>query len=343
MKKSLKVLCALALFATVPTVLTSCGETSSTIDENQEIVNSALQELNVNGEVSDNFNLVTSARGGVVITWTSDNEAITINGSDAIVNQSTEADVSVKLTATATKGNATGTREFTVVVKQKVIDVDYISIPEAFNAALNTSVTVRGIVSHIFYTYTDKTTKEVKPSGFNLSTKEGTIYCYGTNTASAVSRGEELIVSGTTAAYPTTLTRTTQLTKISVVETIKKNATLAFTDVDLANYETKTVNEIASDGSGDYYGKTYVMKDVRINKYKADTYTSMALYDWKDTFSKDDPKINLYSSNGQGTNTMPEYDWLSDYFDKKVDILFTVNSQNSSQKWRGAPVAILKA
>lgn len=183
MRKGLKILCALALFATVPTVLTACGENSSIVDENQEMVDSALKELTVDAEVSNNFRLVVSAKGGVAISWVSDNEAITINGSDAIVNQSTENDISVKLTATATKGNATGTRDFTVVVKQKVIDVEYSSISDVLNAAIGSEVKTRGIVTHIFYNYTNKTTKEVGPGGFNLSTVEGTIYCYGGNTA----------------------------------------------------------------------------------------------------------------------------------------------------------------
>ena len=43
MRKGLKILCALALFATVPTVLTACGENSSIVDENQEMVDSALK------------------------------------------------------------------------------------------------------------------------------------------------------------------------------------------------------------------------------------------------------------------------------------------------------------
>ena len=156
MRKGLKILCALALFATVPTVLTACGENSSIVDENQEMVDSALKELTVDAEVSNNFRLVVSAKGGVAISWVSNNEAITINGSDAIVNQSTENDISVKLTATATKGNATGTRDFTIVVKQKVIDVEYSSISDVLNAAIGSEVKTRGIVTHIFYNYTNK-------------------------------------------------------------------------------------------------------------------------------------------------------------------------------------------
>ena len=348
MRKSLKVLCALALFATVPTVLTACGENSSVVDENQEMVDSALKELTVNAEVSNNFTLVVSARGGVAISWVSNNEAITINGSDAIVNQSTENDISVKLTATATKGNATGTRDFTIVVKQKVIDVEYSSISDVLNAAIGSEVKTRGIVTHIFYNYTNKTTKEVGPGGFNLSTVEGTIYCYGGNTAKKVSLGDDVIVSGKTANYPTSVTYVTQLGNIDLISTVRKNATLSFTETDLANYETKTVTELQNDLKGNHFAKTYIMRNVRINKFhntSADpNYTSMSLYDWEDTFNHNSPSMLLYSSNGQGENTMSEYDWLSDYFDKKVDIVFAVNSQNSGgTKWRGAPVAVLNA
>jgi len=41
MKKTLKVLCALALFATVPTMLVACDNATSSVEnENQQIVNS---------------------------------------------------------------------------------------------------------------------------------------------------------------------------------------------------------------------------------------------------------------------------------------------------------------
>ena len=176
MRKGLKILCALALFATVPTVLTACN--SSIVDESQEMVDSALKELTVDAEVSNNFRLVVSARGGVAISWVSNNEAITINGSDAVVTRPTDNDASVKLTATATKGNATGTRDFTVTVK-KIEVADTITISEAIAAADGTNVAIRGVVSNFSYKDDSTNAGEQYIQGMYLTDATGTIYVYG--------------------------------------------------------------------------------------------------------------------------------------------------------------------
>ena len=69
-------------------------------------------------EVSADFTLKTSAAGGVVITWTSNNAAIAINGQNATVTRPAfaDGDVTVTLTATFSKGTATATKTYEVKV-----------------------------------------------------------------------------------------------------------------------------------------------------------------------------------------------------------------------------------
>lgn len=56
MKKTLKVLCALALFATVPTMLVACDNATSSVEnENQQIVNEALKSLTLASNVTSDF------------------------------------------------------------------------------------------------------------------------------------------------------------------------------------------------------------------------------------------------------------------------------------------------
>ena len=69
-------------------------------------------------EVSADFTLKTSAAGGVLITWTSNNAAIAISGQNATVTRPVfaDGDVTVTLTATFSKGDATATKTYQVKV-----------------------------------------------------------------------------------------------------------------------------------------------------------------------------------------------------------------------------------
>lgn len=84
-------------------------------------IDTVLNKLTVASEVSDNFTLTTELEG-VSIVWTSNNSAITVEGSNAVVTRSA-ADELVTLTATGTKGEFTGTKDFSVkVLKQPTED-----------------------------------------------------------------------------------------------------------------------------------------------------------------------------------------------------------------------------
>lgn len=331
MKKTLKVLCALALFATVPTMLAACDNaTSSVQDENQQIVNDALKGLTLASTVTSDFQLVAVAKGGVTFEWTSNNDAIKCEGNTAKVTQSTEADVTVILTVKATKENATATRDFTVVVSKKVISTEYITVAEAMESAIGTEVTVRGVVAQILHTKY----QSADAVGFYIVSNEAAIYCYGPSTAANLERGDDVIVKGTTATFPDTLTFTTELESISLIDTVQKNVNYTF---DMSKHDEKTVAEISeSTEAADYYSKVVTIKNARINKYG--TYNNYSIYDWKDSPNySTDKKMNLYSS---GSNGGKEFAWLDEYLDKPVDLVFVVNSKNNSNVWRGAVLQV---
>ena len=331
MKKTLKVLCALALFATVPTMLVACDNATSSVEnENQQIVNEALKSLTLASNVTSDFQLPSVGKGGVTFEWTSNNDAIKCEGNTAKVTQSTTEDVTVTLTVKATKENTTLTREFTVVVSKKVISAEYITVAEALSSATGTEVTVRGVVAQILHT----NSKTADASGFYIVSDEAALYCFGSSTAAKVERGDDVIIKGTTAAYPTSLTFTTQIANIDLVDTVQKNANYTF---DMTKHEVKTVAQInESTSAADYTSKVVTIKNARINKYEK--YNSYSVYDWTDTPNySTDKKINLYSSSGNGGK---EFAWLDEYLDKAVDLVFVINSMSSKNVWRGSVLQV---
>lgn len=312
--------------------VSACGGAKS--DPNEPMVDAALAALSVNSTVTDDFNLTTSGIGGVTISWVSDNEAIAINGSKATVTQSTESDISVKLTATATKDTCTKTREFAVTVSKKEITTAYITIAEALNTAIGVEVTTRGVVTQVLHTNSNN----ASATAFYIFDGTNAIYVFGSNTAGTVKRGQDLILKGTTANYPTSVSRTTQLTYPTVLDVISENALVT---VDQTAFTESTVAAIAGDLSGDHFAKVYLLKNVRINYYDSGSYVSMSILDWSDNPNySSDPAMNLYASS---MNNLQEYDeWLKDYYDTPVDVIFAVNSQNSKKtKWRGSIMAVI--
>lgn len=87
--------------------------------ENQEIIDTAEENLAIETEVTNNLTLPSNLIG-VSITWVSNNQAIVINedGTVEIIRPAAgEEDVVVTLTATLTLGELTKTKEFEVTVK----------------------------------------------------------------------------------------------------------------------------------------------------------------------------------------------------------------------------------
>ncbi len=319
--------------------LAACGGSNNT-DPNEEIVNTALSQLTIDTEISSDFNLTTNGIGGVSISWVSDNDAIKINGSKATVTQSTESDINVKLTATATKDTCTKTRDFSVKVLKRVISTEYISISEVLNSAVGTKVTTRGVVTQIIHA----NSTSADATAFYLFDGNAALYVYGSNTAKVVKRGQDIILSGETSGYfkGSTLDRVTQLAspdKDSIV-VVYENANAP--TVDKTKFEIKTVAGLTADiaNKENYAGKAYLLEGVRINYYNSGTYITMSVLDWSDNPNySTDPAMNLYSG---GSNNCEEYSWLEDNYNKTVDVIFAIEGTNSKgTKFRGAIMAVL--
>ena len=80
----------------------------------EDDVAAALNSIEIAAEITKNLTLPRTYGEGVTITWVSDNDAI--NPSTGVVIRD-GADVDVKLTATAKKGEISQSKEFTVKVK----------------------------------------------------------------------------------------------------------------------------------------------------------------------------------------------------------------------------------
>ena len=84
--------------------------------------------LEVQDTASEDFVLPTAGEYGSIITWTSNNAAIAIDGSNATVTRGA-TDATVTLTATITSGSTVDTKEFTVTVPKIVTlsDTDFVT------------------------------------------------------------------------------------------------------------------------------------------------------------------------------------------------------------------------
>lgn len=91
--------------------------------------------ISVPAEVSENFDLTVKGLYGSAISWSSDNKAIVIDGTTAVVDPQVEA-TTVTLTAKVVKGSSTLTKNYTVNVEalqlkvSSVIRSDHINLPD---------------------------------------------------------------------------------------------------------------------------------------------------------------------------------------------------------------------
>ena len=103
--------------------------TQPTDQEKLDAAKAALSITQTN--VTENFELPLTGLNNTTVTWSSNNEAIEIDGANAIVTRGTE-DVTVTLTATITLNDATATKTFEVTVKaEEVIVIDLETIVES--------------------------------------------------------------------------------------------------------------------------------------------------------------------------------------------------------------------
>lgn len=329
MKKGLKFVLALTTLLAAPITLTSCGEepkdsitqSSGSIDEDLTIVNAALSALTVNSQVDKDFTLVTQGMGNVAIAWTSDNAAITINGSEAKVTRSTEADVNVKLTATATKGSATATRDFTVKVLKQNLDYELSTVAEAKSAAVGSKVYIKGIVGQ---ECPYSTGDDIFESSLYIVDTTGALYVFScAKICIEVEEGDEIVLCGVIAEYKSAK----QLTDAKLEVKLSSNNELPLNNENVIEGETiASVMAMTESIAGNIYKLTGTLE-----KISGSTYVNYRLKDEADNY------INVYfdSSKAGSYSEIPQYKWLDEYVNKEITCAFIINSANSSGKWRG--------
>ncbi|MFD0616168.1 beta-N-acetylglucosaminidase domain-containing protein [Paenibacillus sp. GCM10027629] len=101
--------------------------------EDSDYVALAKQNVMVPEHVFNNFNLPLSDPNGVSITWTSNSNAIAIDGGSATVTRG-EQDQAVTLTAVFSKNHTSDTMNYSVVVRGKVLG-QYTFYPKVHNSA----------------------------------------------------------------------------------------------------------------------------------------------------------------------------------------------------------------
>lgn len=161
--------------------LTACVESGS--DESNEVTE-VLDSISVATSVSDDFTL-TVAKDNVLITWTSNNDAIKVSGANATVTQEV-SDVTVTLTASGEKGDVKGTKEFSV----KVLAADALpvtTIGDALQSVDGTKVEL----AHV-------TVLKSYSSGTHFTDGVNAIYVYGTKDLTV---GDSYSLEATKATY----------------------------------------------------------------------------------------------------------------------------------------------
>ena len=319
-----KILVVLMLICSFTFVACGSGEQPKLTD--QDVVNAATQTLTINySEVTTDFTLPTTAAGGVVVTWASNNEAVVISGQNAYVTRPSfeEGNVEVTLTATLTKNEASASLEFKVVVVclEDVETIEALTVAEAIASEQGATVTVRGIVSGFHSSlYQDA----VSIQACYLTDETGTIYVYGYLLAQSVEKGDDIVIQATVGEYK----GYTQLTSPTLNQTISKG-----NEIPTEGAKTdKTVAQIAGDLAGNYTAAAYIFESVQIKKITGEDYVSYAVEDANGN------AINVYS----GASGV-ELAWLDEYLGKELKVLFAVNSQNSAgTKWRGHVLEVLE-
>ena len=285
-------------------------------------------------EVSADFTLKTSAAGGVVITWTSNNAAIAINGQNATVTRPAfaDGDVTVTLTATFSKGTATATKTYEVKVLkgEDTTQIQASTVAAAKSVETGTGVTVRGVVSAIHWgTYQNA----LSAQGFYLTDDTATVYVYSYDLAGKVQVGQEVIISAEKTEYNgITQLQHSASNPATLVATLSSGNKASTAAADT----TTTISQIIATTDISYAGKSYIFTDVEITKEEG-TGDSGAYTNYR-IKAADGSDMLLYSQASGA-----EYGWLDEYVGKKLSIHFVVNGLSSKNKWRGHVIEVISA
>ena len=291
----------------------STGDSVSSTETDQQRLEIVKSELSLEKEVSKNFT-VTVRKNGVVIKWSSDNDAITFNGTDAIVKAVTE-DVTVKVTAELSIGSLSDTKEFTVVVK--ALQYDAISSLHA-NKVKDVETKISAVVVG---TRKNKTTID-----YIVADETGSVVVYDKNNTIPATTvvGDRLEITGKTDLYygafqvvPTEV-RVLSNGQQSPEGYIIKGKTLA--DFALLEGETVyTTEQTTALSSNTYELEGYIVKS---------SGTDYVNYYFQDALSDEKVSLSFYT-----THSGSDYAYLDEYVGAKVKLNFTIfgsNSKNTS-------------
>lgn len=322
-----------------PSTNTSSNGPTSVADQQQEILAAAMNQLSVPQEVTTDFNLTVSSVGGVKITWSSSNDAIKIDGNQALVTRSREADVDVVLTAVAKLNDVESEpRTFNVKVLKLEVEVptDAITVKEAKEAQVGSEVKVVGVVSAFVGGVSNNS---YSPNGFYLSDATETIYVFGYVTANQVERGDLICITATVAEYAGAI----QLSYANLLNgaAIAKNQQVPAPDA--YAIEGYTIDQVYNPASfAGAAGKTYIFDCYIITYQGTDKTTGNPYTNYEiSTALSGGRYMNIYSS--ASNLQCPENAWLDEYVNAKqqVKLAFYMNSTNSAgTSYRGNVIYI---
>ena len=314
MKKSIKYLVAFATLFATPLTMTACGGTPAEVVEKLE---TALDNIDIKSTATGDFKLPVTGIGGATITWTSSNTAvIAIDGVNAKVTRPSDGDVTVTLTATATVDGYSDSKSFAVTVTKVTIG-EYITVAEAYNSAIGTDVTVRGVVSELVHGSSGF-------MGFYITDATRSMYVYGSDAAATLKKGDEIIFT----AERTENEGCQQLAWPEVSSIVKVASNVA--PARDAVIEGETIPSICDKvKAGEDLTCNVYKLNCRIEVYK-NTTKNYANYEIIDSAGK---YINLYT--GVSGMEHPEFAHLDAYKTDYVDMAFIVQGKTSSGYPRG--------
>ena len=302
------------------------GNENDAAAEIQAKLEAAINGLSVKSSYEADFTLPTTAAGGVTISWASDNvNVVKIENGKATITRPglTEADATVKITATAVIDGETKVKEFTVTIPHVADESKTIAVIKGLEAGAKTAA--KGIVTG--FAYNEKNDITVR-SGFYLTDGTDTIYVFGKNAAAELSIGDEIYLNAEKSIYY----GAHQLSYPSDVVKLGENKTPTYANV----ITDKTITELATapkpgDNETTNQGKVYELL-AYFEKSGSSTYVNYRVVDPYNTANY----LNVYFTATVVPGETYEFtEAYEAYAGKYCKVKFYMAGTNSSGKWRG--------
>lgn len=302
------------------------GNENDAAAEIQAKLDAAINGLSVKSSYEADFTLPTTAAGGVTISWASNNDAVVkIENGKATVTRPglTEADATVKITATAVIDGETKTKEFTITIPHVADESKTIAEIKALETGTKTAT--KGIVTG--FAYNEKNDVTVR-SGFYLTDGTDTIYVFGKNAAAELTIGDEVYLNAEKSVYY----GAHQLSYPSDVVKLGTDKTPTYSNL----ITDKTITELATtpkpgDNETTNQGKVYELL-AYFDKAGSSSYINYRLVDPYNTANY----LNVYFTATIVPGETYEFTEAYDAFaGKYCKVKFYMAGTNSSGKWRG--------